>query len=68
MATVSYTHLGARAALERCSPLPEGALLAALGNPTARALTGLDNRVAIAAEPSARSLAEAVADALNAEA
>ena len=59
---------GARAALERCSPLPEGALLAALGNPTARALTGLDNRVAIAAEPSARSLAEAVADALSAEA
>ena len=44
------------------------ALLAALGNPTARALTGLDNRVAIAAEPSARSLAEAVADALSAEA
>ncbi len=56
---------GARAALARCAPIPEGALLAALGGPTSRALAGLENRVVIAAEPSARSLAEAVAAALT---
>lgn len=53
---------GARAALERLAPLPEGVLLAALGAPTARPLTGLPNRLAIAAEPSARALAEVIAD------
>ncbi len=56
---------GARAALARLSPLPAGALLAALGEPTARALGGLPNRVAVAAAPDARSLAEAVAAALD---
>ncbi|HIS67722.1 MAG TPA: uroporphyrinogen-III synthase, partial [Candidatus Scatomorpha merdipullorum] len=53
---------GARAALERLAPLPEGVLLAALGAPTARALAQAGGRLITAAEPSARALAEAIAE------
>ena len=51
---------GARAALERLAPVPEGTVLAAIGAPTARALQGMPNRVVTAAEPSAAALAQAI--------
>lgn len=53
---------GARIALERLGALDDGALLAALGEPTARALQGRKNPVVVADEPSAASLAKAIAD------
>ena len=53
---------GARAALERLAPLPEGVLLAALGAPTARALAASGGRLVTAAEPSSRALAKAIAE------
>ena len=56
---------GARAALEHCEGIPASAVFAALGNPTARALAGARQRVVVAADPSARSLAQALAEAFK---
>lgn len=56
---------GARAALDRLSPLPCGAVLAAIGEPTSCALAGLPNRVIIAPSPDAASLAEALINIHN---
>ena len=51
---------GARAALGRLSPLPEEAVLAAIGAPTAAALRGCGGRVITAEEPSAKALVKAI--------
>lgn len=53
---------GARLALEHLGALNDGALLAAIGEPTARALQGRKNPVVCASEPSAAALAKSIAD------
>ena len=55
---------GAALALAALSPLPEGAVLAALGGPTARALAGLPGLV-VAERPEAEALADAIIRAIK---
>ena len=56
---------GARFAIEALSPIPERALLAAIGEPTAKALKELCNPVVIAESPGAQALSEAIVRVLT---
>ncbi|HIS44040.1 MAG TPA: uroporphyrinogen-III C-methyltransferase [Candidatus Scatomorpha merdigallinarum] len=56
---------GARAALEKISPLPERAVLAAIGERCAAPLAGLPNPKLCAGRPDVHSLADAIAGALG---